>query len=660
VPRAFLSSIAALAVTSWAGIALAEIGRFSALLALGAGALAGAAAWARLARSRVAGLQGACTVALFAIVLGATLLPPVDTTLTSQDASIHLAAGKWLARQRSLAIPDPLLAGLSQDERFALFQVSNVGNRMSQSRLPGGIVLPRLDATTAYPSFAHLLTVWIAIAEQVGGRSAVRALGVLFAVTAWWAIGLVALLDAGLGAALAAIALLATWLPEHWFARFLMPEVLTQALLWSGVAAMRLAERSGAAPPDAGSGGSRDARYVAAVVGGLSLGVAGFARVEQLLVFLPALVLARALTPETRRVLPRGALLPFAVVSAHALLHLAIVPTDYGSRIATATQSALGHAYVLLTIPRVRLALGFCALLMIGVPLALRRRPHKGLLFLRLLAGAAAVGAFAALYHVGLPRHLAALHWLVWYVPWPVFAAALLGLPAAAPPTGIGLAVSIEAIDQLLNPRVTLEQIWASRRLVTVVLPLIALAASRALAGASGQGRLRRNAARILLAASIALGAFGLRPVLWHRVQQGSDQLVRRLAAALPASSYTVCAADLDWLHVAPALWLGHDRQTIVAWRQRAFGQGLAAILDRLPEASLFALGGGVAAAEGDAEPAATPPPLPEGYFAEPLETFRWPLRRLETTADRPPKALVERNAAITLFRLRRRPAETP
>ena len=120
-----------------------------------------------------------------------------------------------------------------------------------------------LDETTAYPSFSHLLSTWIAVAVGVGGPRASVALGPLFAFTAWWAIGIIALLDAGLLAALAAIALVSSFLPEHWFARFLMPGILTQALVWGGVAAARLAERQAAEMDEVSDAAKRAAGILA-------------------------------------------------------------------------------------------------------------------------------------------------------------------------------------------------------------------------------------------------------------------------------------------------------------------------------------------------------------------------------------------------------------
>ncbi|HYC23752.1 MAG TPA: hypothetical protein VEI94_13655, partial [Candidatus Bathyarchaeia archaeon] len=121
-----------------------------------------------------------------------------------------------------------------------------------------------------------------------------------------------------------------------------------------------------------------------------------------------------------------------------------------------------------------------------------------------------------------------------------------------------------------------------------------------------------------------------------------------------------VLAKPLDWLHLAPALWLGGGPATILPASDDGFRAALGKVLDRRPGDSLFALAGGVASLD-PAEPLPdAPPPLPEGYDTTPVATFHWQTRMLETTEDRPPRALVEREATVKLLRLHRHPAGTP
>src|SRR5581483_11145910 len=144
MPRVFLVWAAFLAAASWAGIALAEAACFSAAGALGAGAVVAGAAAIALAR----------------------------------------APAPRLARAGTLAIPDPVLAEIPAEARVNLFEMGAVGlTRVSESRLPGGLVVPGRGESVVYPSFAHLLAVWIAIADRVAGEAGIALLPGLFAAT---------------------------------------------------------------------------------------------------------------------------------------------------------------------------------------------------------------------------------------------------------------------------------------------------------------------------------------------------------------------------------------------------------------------------------------------------------------------------------------------
>jgi hypothetical protein len=670
MPRAFLAWVAALTATSWAGMLLAELGVFSAAAAIAVGVAAvatctvllrdAAGAW-RLER------PAGWLLPLVALALAATLLPTVDTTLLSEDASIHRASGRWLAREGGFGIPDPSFAPLGEDARLQLFGGASVSPfRLSLTRLPGGIVLPDLTGTVAYPSFSHLLAVWIAIAERAGGERAVALLGPLFAVTAWWAVALLALLDAGLLAALLAPLLLAALFPEHWFARFLMPEMLAQALVWCGVAAARLAEVDGV---------SRRARVVAAVLCGTALGVSGFARLEQFWVFVPALLLARVLVPRQARVLPRYALPAFVVAAGHAVLHAVLVPTDYMNRIYKAVITVFATfvvflsglsgnngyvtGFVLNRVLPVVLLTALVLWLWIGRRID-RRRPG----FLRRWSAAAiALPWLALLYHEGVPEQFAALRSLLLYVPWVVWIAVALGLLRRRAWSGLEIALVLQAIDQIIQARVTDLQPWASRRLVTVVLPVVVLAAVRALAPAGDADRGVRHARprreRVLAAGAvvltIVLAAARVAPVFRRPIQAGGDALVRQIAGVLPPSAYVILAEPLGGAHLAAALWLGEGRTTLVAREQPWFPPALAQFL-ALPEQRarpLYVLAGGMTAA-GEPEPAPALPPLPPGFQLEPVATFGWPTTLLEDSADSRPEVVREHSLTLALYRVQR------
>lgn len=675
--RAFLAWVAALVATSWTGMALAEAEAFRASLPLAAGALAAAATALALRRWRAPLLERAgWSVPLLALLLTLTLLPSIDTTLLSQDASIHRASGRWLAQHGTLGIDDPSIDLLTEQEKMDLYGGASVSPlRISFTRLPGGVVLP--DSTggvVSYPSFSHLLAVWIAIADATGGAAAVALLGPLFAFTAWWAIGLVALLDAGLLAALAAPVLLASLLPEHWFARYLMPEILAQALVWSGVAAARLAEQQ----EDGARVAARvDGGRVAALLCGAALGVSGFARLEQFWVFVPALLLARALLPAERRILPRGALLPFVLIALHAVLHVFIVPTDYANRIYKTAINAYAPFVVLVStltghdgyLTGPLLNRGLPAALLLGLALWVwlgrridRRRPG---FFVRASAAAVALPWLALLVRSGVLVHFAALRSLLLYVPWVVWPAIGLGVLRVPRWSGLELALILQAIDQLLNARVTDVQPWASRRIVTVVLPLVVLAAVRALAWRRGADDARawrvrpaieRRVAAALVVLTIVLGALRVGPVLARPLQDGGEELVARVAAAIPPSAYVVVAEPLGWVHLAAALWLGEGRTTLVAREQPWFPPALASFLARQGDRPVYVLSGAVTrTVDGaPADPGSVLPPLPPELRTERVATFDWRAPLLDATVARRPEGTSEHELTLGLYRVLR------
>ncbi len=671
MPRAFLSWTAGLAGASWAGVTLAELDRFDARIALAAGVLAAVVVASLLRTARGDGQRADGRLALLALVLTGTLLPAVDTTLLSQDASLHRAAGRWLATHGTLAIADPSVEAVAPDDRYALFGAGSVTHwRMSFVRLPGGIVTPDLDETTAYPSFSHLLSVWVAIAWTLGGETGAALLGVVFAFSAWWAIGLIAWRDGAFGGAVAAVALLASWLPEHWFARFLMPEILAQALVWGGVAASRFAMEAGgfdfAGRPQADCVRDRRSALAAGGVAGACLGVATFARLEQFWVFVPALLVVRVAIAPSRRLLPPGAFLPFAVIAVQGLLHLLWIPTDYGNRIyrnihdawraLVFTLAALvdndGYVlgFLLNRVAPILLLAGLVFLLVWGQRME-RRQPGSRL---RPLLGVLAAGWLLLLYREGLPEGVAVLQGLWWYVPWAAWAAIAVALPGSFVVPPLEGALLLEAFDQVVSGRVTQEHVWAARRLVTVVLPALALAAARA--GFAGRPSLRRAAARALVGVAIVLGVLGIRPLVGVPYQTGAHRFASELAAEIPPEATVVLVQPLDWTHLAAALWLGEGRRTIVMRvpTARDHDETLAGYLRTLP-GPIFVLAGAAFGPEGgDHRVPAELARLPDDFRLEPVLTRSWEGPTLEVTRDRPPESTVALRATVHLYRLER------
>ncbi len=676
MPVGFLCWAAWLAGTSWVGVTLTEAGHFSAVASVGGGLALAGVVRAKLAGGACGASRASRWIAGLALVLCTSLLPAIDTTLLSQDASVHRAAGRWLAAKGSLAIPDPALESTDPAARLVLFSGGSLTDkRTSFVRIPGGVVVPDLDETVAYPSFSHLLSVWVAIALSLFGQAGPHGLGVLFAFSAWWAIGLVAWKEGKGWGAVAALAMLATWLPEHWFGRFLMPEILAQALVWSGAAAARFSMDAFGLDPmgrDLGSASARAERragWIVGAVAGLLLGVAAFARLEQFWIFIPALLLVRVFAPPARWVLPPGALGPVLLLGAQGLFHLWWIPTDYGNRIYKSAQSvylqfvlvvarlARGDGYVLEFL--LNTVLPICVLLGVGFLLWWGRRLDRrtpGSLFRPLVVVITLVW-LVELYSRGFPSSFSVLGSIFWYVPWPVWGAVAIGLPTLAGLPGLELALVLEAIDQVVWGRVSPEHIWASRRLVTVALPVLALAAVRGGFGAARWGRPGAYVARSLIVLAVLLGAVRLQPVVGVPFQAGGREFVADVAEDIPQGSTVVLVQPLDWLHLASALWLGEGRHAVVMRGEGYPGYDAVFeefLLGRL-DAPLYVVAGAVVGpAGGDDEARGELARLPDGVRLERLSTYVWTAPTLEVTHDRLPEATIERRAFLHVYRAHR------
>lgn len=653
---------------------LLQAGSWNAFAALAAGALLAVVAARTAPRPDASATRASRWIAVLALLLCTTLLPAIDTTLLSQDASVHRAAGRWLQAHGTLGVPDPSLERLDPQVRYRLFNGGSLTDkRASMVRIPGGMVIPDITETVAYPSFSHLLSIWVAISIAVFGSLGPSVVGFLFAFSAWWAIGLIAWRDGRALAAVAALALLASWLPEHWFARFLMPEILAQALVWCGVGVARFSmEASGldrmGRPAATPRSLDRRAGWTAGVVAGLSLGVAAFARLEQFWVFIPALLLVRVFAPASRWVLPPGALAPLLVTGVQGLFHLWWIPTDYGNRIYKSAQGIYrsfvltlfdvlqgdGHllTFLLNRVLPVAAVVGVLVLLWWGRRLD-RRTP--GAWFRPLIVVVAGVWLFE-LYARGLPDSYSVLVSTLWYIPWPVFGAVLIGLPSLATLPGLEIALLLESLDQIVWGRVSPEHIWASRRLVTVALPVLSLAAVRGAFGPAFGGAIGRFAARAAIVVAVVVGFARVAPMVGVPFQAGGHAFVADFAENIPKEGTVVLVQPLDWLHLGSALWLGEGRHTYVMREEGypGFGQAFEEYLLGQMDRPVFVVAGAVVGPDGgDDETSSELARLPDSIRLERLGTHVWTAPTLEVTFDRMPTETVERRAFLHLYRAR-------
>jgi hypothetical protein len=552
-----------LCLWSWIGLLLAELGEFS---PLGVGAILGALALGLAVASRRAGARaeragwGSAAAGLaIAVLAGALYSPPYETIVMASDATVYFSTGVHLGRAGSISVPDPLMAELDLDARTALLPL---GTTVGWTRLPGGLLVPSRHGEVMWPTYSHLLPVWVATFTRLGGLAAGGLVGTTFAVLALWAVFLLAREIAGPLAATAATVLTATSVAEVFYARFLMPEIVAQLFLWGGLLAFVVWWRDG--PRSAGA------------LAALGLGVAGLARVEYL-VLVPLALLFTFLLVERR---PPGTgvfAALYLVLLAHGVAHLSLVPTHYRD-VLQDEAAALGPSAIA-GVVGAAVAIG-AALLVRGPgwPRALR----GGAALALVVAGLAAV---ADRPH---PDASQTLSWLAGGTPWPVLVLGGVGLVLAIrrvrDDASLALPLLLFAVATgsfLWDPHVTPTAIWGLRRFVPVTLPLVCLLAMTAL-----PWRLSTALAVVMAAALIAVNA---RPtVRLRRLPLFPDQKreLAALAEEIDPEAAVFFATDLAEYGIHLPLWLAHGRETFLlppwGW-QRALRTAAATLLPRHP-----------------------------------------------------------------------------
>jgi len=325
--RLFVRAFIPIAAVSWTGIALAEVSAFTPARVL---ALAGPltlGAWWLSARDLVGArvgdaLRRAAHLGLgAALLLGALLFArPGEYLIEGADASVYLAIGRSIERTGGLAPPDRLVTGPSPATRDALLAADTAWPH-ALSRFPGGIhVGPNQPRLTF--EFFHLLPVWIAAFAALAGPRGAYFVNVAFALLAVWTTWLIGRRAWSAGAGTIAAVLLASSFGEIWYARIAASEMLAQWLLLAAALFTLL---------------SRDApsRTVAACAG-VAVGLAGFTRIDALLLLVP-LASAWLILARRRNLLP-GAwwwyTASLAIAGGHALLHAVTLSAPYTMRLA--------------------------------------------------------------------------------------------------------------------------------------------------------------------------------------------------------------------------------------------------------------------------------------------------------------------------------------
>lgn len=440
---------------------------------------------------------------VFALAL-AWFGPGYDAMLYGSDATVYYAYGAHIASAGQLWVDDPVLARLPHAVEATLFPSHGLVWDAARSRSAAGLGFFPLDSRV-YSVFSQLPSVLLAFGWSVGGPRGAVWVTPFLAAGATAAFFAVARRHLGLGRALLSATLLAVCLPQMFFARLPMAEAAGQFFVWNGLLALDATYRDG----------TPRASWIA----GLCFAASALCRPE-LIVLLPlAAGVAWAARPSWR--LPTGAWVPALAGIAYAsLLIFHVVPTHYREPARNAllqAQLQLRGTFLASFEAWLWVAAALLAVLVPFLRRAARRRelPVVG----RVAATGAALVWLAAFASRG-GFHLAGdgLAWMSAATAVVTAILAALGLPALLHGVGRSTAglfllalAGLSALHFLPAAHTAAgSPLWASRRLVPLVLPALALA----IACACRTRRLPAMARGALSVLALALVASTGRP-LW-------------------------------------------------------------------------------------------------------------------------------------------------
>ena len=558
---AFLVLAASVALSSWAGLLLAEMGLFS--LPTAAAAVAAGSALALLLGRRRAGLpwrgigpapHGWATLAVAALAF-LLYARPGEYLLGGRDPGIYVAAMASIARTGGIAVTDPVVLSIPAED-VELFFRNPARPDYSWGRFMG-FPLERPETGRVVPEFFHLFPVFGAYLFQAMGVRGALATPPVFGVLG--TVGALLALRRVFGAAPALLAalLLAVNVLQAWFARYPVSEPMSQFLFLSALLAFALWEERRTAALGA--------------LAGIFLGTALLVRIDGVL--LAACVAAWIGLRRAQGALPwreaAALLVPFLALAAHGVVHAAFWSRKYLIEIASrpywnqppavwllgtaAVMGAILAAHVLGPRARtwlaghgrtVRAGIGIAVVVLCAYAYLLRPA-------LSAWAGAdgndparawAERGLLAPLGFRALAAHDAqSLVRLGWFVSPLAVVLALLGLLAALRdwrPRYLFPLLCLAAYGgfYLYKIRVYADYYFAMRRFLPVVLPLLLGLAALALVRLARAGGARRVAAGVLAAALFALFVRDTLPTLRHREWQGAvrfvDDVARRFGPA--------------------------------------------------------------------------------------------------------------------------------
>jgi hypothetical protein len=535
-----LAATVGIGLLAWAGLVLADAGRFglpaALAVAVAATAVVAAVAWLAGGRPRLLADRGGLAVLAGMALVTAVLFFPGFAYGVGKDPGIYVSHAIAIARTGSSSLEDPVLdrSRIPHVEVMREDPVNRLPAIWIQDRDPGRVIV----------QFYHLWPALLASAFQAGGYTGLVNLTPLCGLLAVLAVTLAARRAFGLLTGAVAGLLLATNMLEVWHAKYPSSEMFAQLLVGGALLGIVIALRTG--------------WRGAAGLAGLLLGLAYLVRADSLLLVLLA-VAAGCVLIVTGRFDARAGwfaaglaiTLPYGLLQAYVLARrytLANLVPDFPVVMAV----IVGGLAVALLTRRAAPRLGrWC------VRLLRRRRVQlrvggaiAGVAALLLVLGFLRPWLFGPVYALVNDRRTrtydeASLIRLSWFLTLPGFGLALAGFALVAlrrwRAAAWALVLPVACLLPLYAYRaeVSSRLLWWTRRFVPVILPglivLAAVALGVGLAWSVGPGRVRwpvRLAAAV--AATFLLGAFlgQSLPLRDHQEHGGSFETIQRVARA--------------------------------------------------------------------------------------------------------------------------------
>ena len=327
----------------------------------------------------------------------------------------------------------------------------------------------------------------------------------------------------------------------------------------------------------------RDNQRRWAIAAGWFLGLACFAKVD-LIVLLSISLLAfsawRLLVRPERGVGGIGSLLvSFGLLLIHNGAHYLVFDSHYRPYVEYLIRTSYLSTLFRQAGQTETAAVTVAGLFAVGLALVVYRYPPR---IRRRTCGVALAGVLAA-YAVNYGATTTArldetVVWLSWYVSWPVLILAALGLAwsfgAGLPERGRGddgsalalVLLAVVGLHYLYDPLESGVHVWSMRRFVPVVLSLLMLVVSTAVAAMVG--RIAVGYRRIVAAGlAVALVSLVVRPslaVAEKPLWDGALAQTAALARSFPAEAVVLMSPDLAGTHVATSLAYLHDLDTVL------------------------------------------------------------------------------------------------